>query len=165
MADGPTSEGLFFFGSPPNWHYGGAFAYHLDQLGVECEVPHEEYCASAARRLQKGDCAVFCSYSGDLNRFPIGIAPIIKERGGAIVAITNSQSPLAELADCALAYPPLERYYEKIAGFYSCECTSYMLDALLATVFLACDPERKNKDAMLRDYRGLVTIPPYATTI
>lgn len=134
---------LVFLGNPPNRQYGELFAFNLDALGIDCRVPHNEMQEQELRRLDSRDCVIASSYSGDTSRELGRLVSMAHAREVATIAITGAGSPLAHVCTTALEYPPLEHYYTKIAGFYSCECMSLILDSLYSACYLANYQENK----------------------
>ena len=136
-----------------NIHRNGIFASNLAAIGVACHSPIPEDAAPLLLQcLYEGDCIVATSYSGGLEHLPLSLVPQAKERGVTIVAVTNSErSPLADLADYPLTYPPLERYHAKVAAFYSGTCTSFVLDALFSACYAHRLEESEQKKRALLD--------------
>lgn len=132
-----AAHDLAYFGVMHNYQLGKVFASNLALIGRLCRTPHaDDEAASVASLFGRGDCVVVASYSGGLAHVPMAFAPQLKERGVSIVAVTNAQhSPLAQIADHVLAYPPLEHFHAKIADFYSGACTQLVLNALYAACY------------------------------
>lgn len=126
---------LVFLGNPPNRQYGELFAYNLNNIGVECRVPHNETRDQELRQLGGRDCVIVSSYSGNLSRDLGDPVRMARTRGVPLIAITGAGSPLTNICTIALEYPPLEHYYTKIGGFYSCECTALILDLLYCVCY------------------------------
>lgn len=130
---------LVFFGEEPNSYFGKLFAYKLDQIGIECDVPAPDEWERVAQELGDQDCAIIVSYSGNgPQRNPVRLLSVLKNAHVAVVAITNNGSNwLCEQCDCVLGFRPREHYYSKISGYYSEQCTLFMLDAIFSAVFMA----------------------------
>lgn len=130
---------LVFFGEEPNSFFGKLFAYKLMQIGIECSVPVPDAWEQVAGELGDQDCAIIVSYSGNgPQRNPVGLLSVLKDAHVAVVAITNNGSNwLREQCDCVLSFRPREHYYSKVSGYYSEQCTSFMLDAIFSAVFMA----------------------------
>lgn len=126
---------LVFLGNPPNRQYGELFAYNLYNIGVECRVPHNETRDQELRQLGGRDCVIVSSYSGNLSRDLGSPVHMVRNLGVPLIAITGAGSPLSNICTIALEYPPLEHYYTKIGGFYSCECTALILDLLYCSCY------------------------------
>lgn len=147
------------FGAMQNYQRGKIFASNLSLMGVLCRTPREDHESGAvAHHLAKGDCVVVSSYSGGLAHGPMVFVPKLKERGVSIIAVTNSEhSPLADIADCALTYPPLEHFHAKIAAFYSGACTQLILDALYACCYAQrFDEGRGSRRGIIEDMLDVV---------
>ena len=149
------------FGVMQNHQRGEIFASNLSLMGVLCRTPRaDDQSGAVAHHLTKGDCAVVTSYSGGLAHVPMVFVPQLKERGVSIVAVTNSEhSPLADIADYVLAYPPHEHYHAKVAAFYSGACTQLILDALYACCYVRRFEEgRGSRRGLIDEMRSIVPI-------
>lgn len=124
------------FSRPPGWYLESVFAYNLNSIGKGCWIPHAEESDLALNLFSTSDCSIFASYAGMLAKEPLCYAEDVKRRGATVIAITSDNSPLALVADIALTFPPIERYYNKVTGFYSCACIELWLDALFAACYL-----------------------------
>lgn len=146
---------LVFFGRPPSLRHGQLFAYDLSQLGKHCWVPHAEDSQASAQQLEEGDCAIFSTYSGALMLEPFRYAQDARDRKATIIVITSDNSPLVRLADIALTFEPIERYYRKIACFFSSACISHVL-AVLYGVCYQLDYNRytSNRVRLIADQEG-----------
>lgn len=147
-----NAHDVVHFGVMHNYQRGKIFASNLSLMGVLCRTPRaDDESGAVAHHLAKGDCAVVTSYSGGLAHVPMTFVPQLKERGVSVIAVTNSEhSPLADIADHVLAYPPLEHFHAKVAAFYSGACTQLILDALYA----CCYAKRFNEGQGIR--RGVL---------
>lgn len=146
------------FGAMHNYQWGKVFASNLSIMGVLCRTPRaEEEAGAVAHNLTRGDCAIFTSYSGGLSHMPMAFAPQLRQRGVSIIAVTNSQhSPLADLADCVLAYRPFEHFHAKVAAFYSGACTQLILNALYASCYAArFERSAASRRGVLEDMRTI----------
>ena len=132
-----SAHDVVHFGVMHNYQRGKIFASNLSLMGVLCRTPRaDDESGAVAHHLTCGDCAVVTSYSGGLAHVPMVFVPQLKERGVSIIAVTNSaHSPLGDVADHILAYPPLEHFHAKVAAFYSGACTQLILDALYASCY------------------------------
>ena len=119
----------------------------------------EDRAASLARLLGPEDCVVVTSYSGALTFGSMRLVPSLVERGISVVAVTNSErSSLADIADHALCFPPLEHYHDKVGAFYSGACTSLILDMLYAGCYARrFDRSRSAQTKLLEELKD--TIP------
>ena len=153
-----AAHNVAFFGATHNRQRGKVFASRLGVSGTLCHVPDESNSAMVANHLQRGDCAIVVSYSGGLGHVPMALVPQMKQRGVSIVDITGYKSSgLGMIADCALFFPPLEHYHDKIAAFYSGACTSLILDLLYAACFAhRYDECRRSRALVLEELRDYV---------
>jgi len=154
-----SARDVAHFGVMHNYQRGKVFASNLSLMGILCRTPHtNDEGGAVAHHLAQGDCVVATSYSGGLARIPLSFVPQLRDRGVTIVAVTNSShSPLAEIADCVLAYPPLEHFHAKVAAFYSGACTQLILDALYACCYTRrFDESRANRRNIIEDMRDMV---------
>lgn len=127
------------FAVAQNRFYCENLAYRLGQIGIDCLVPSGSEGRLVARGMGPEHCAILVSYSGQgEQRPPSQFLGPLREQGVPCVAITNSgDNWLRHHCDCVLAFPPEERLYSKIAGFYSETATSYLLDLLFSLCFQA----------------------------
>ncbi|MBP3885887.1 MAG: MurR/RpiR family transcriptional regulator, partial [Olsenella sp.] len=131
------ARNVVFFARPPSRHFGHHFGFELNSIGKTCCVPHAEEGDLAINVMEKVDCALFASYGGALAKEPLCYVEDVRDKGITVIAVTSKGSALAHSADIALTFDPIERYFDKIAGFYSCACIRQYLDAL----FVACYQE------------------------
>ena len=146
-------------GAMQNVQRNAIFASNLSLMGVLCHLPGPNGAAPMVRCLTHNDCVVVTSYSGGIKHMPISLVPWLKEQGINIVAVTNSErSPLGELADQHLAYPPREHYHAKVAAFYSGACTSLILDMLFAACYAQrFEKSRSERKALIDDLSGYLS--------
>lgn len=130
------SASVALFGRPPGWYYGSTFAFNLNAIGKSVWIPHAEEADLAVHLLGADSCVVAVSYSGTLAKEPFSYVERARGRGAKVLAVTSVGSPLAQVADVALTFAPLERYYDKVTGFYSCACMELYLDALFSACYL-----------------------------
>lgn len=128
---------VLFIGEAPNRYYGEIFSYNVSELGIDCEVPHNERLSQSVRHLGKEDCVIVASYSGDPSRRSIRHFHAAHESGATSIAITSEGSPLSHLCTHAFTFKPYEHYYSKIGGYYVCEAISCILDTLHAFCYAA----------------------------
>lgn len=154
-----SAHDVVHFGVMQNYHHGKIFASNLSLMGVLCRAPRaDNESGVVALHLKKGDCAVVTSYSGGLAHVPMVFVPQLKERGVSVIAVTNSRhSPLADIADYVLAYPPLEHLHAKVAAFYSGTCTQLILDALYACCYARrFDESRSSRRGVIESMRDIM---------
>lgn len=127
------------FAVAQNRFYCENLAFRLGQIGIECLVPGTEESPLVARGMGPSQCALLVSYSGQgVQRPPATFLPALQDQGVPCVAVTNSgDNWLRHHCDCVLAFPPEERLYSKIAGYYSETATSFLLDLLFSLCFQA----------------------------
>ena len=90
-----------------------------------------------AHSLQKEDCAILISYSGNSERrLPLKVIPILEEAGVPIIAITGmGDNLLRQHATCVLSMSSRERLYTKISNFATEESINFILNMLYACYF------------------------------
>ena len=134
-----SARQVVYFAVEQNRFFGENFSYRLHQLGIECLVPPLDECMLVARGMGPDTCAVIVSYSGlGEHRPPSLYLPTLQQNGVPCVAVTNSgDNWLRHNCDCVLAFPPEERLYSKISGYYSEEATTFVLDLLFSLCFQA----------------------------
>ena len=154
-----SAHDVVHFGVMQNYQRGKVFASNLSLMGILCRTPRaDDESGAVAHHLKQGDCVVVSSYSGGLAHVPMAFVPRLKERGVTIIAVTNSaHSPLGDIADYVLAYPPLEHFHAKIAAFYSGTCTQLILDMLYACCYAhRFDEGRDSRRGVNEDMRDIV---------
>lgn len=148
------SRGVLLFGRRPSYSYGDIFAYNLQRLGVYCNVADVDRADFFSNHLGSDDCVIFSSYSGLLVKEPFTNLVRLTEAGVRTIGVTSARSPLANACTCPLTFEPLERYYDKITGFYSCACIEHILDALFAACYLrGYDANRKASEQLAVNLR------------
>lgn len=151
------AHNVLYLGAMQNHDRGNILAANLMTIGIVCHVMSEDRAASLARLLGPEDCVVVTSYSGALTFGSMRLVPSLVERGVTVVAVTNSErSSLADIADHALCFPPLEHYHDKVGAFYSGACTSLILDMLYAACYASrYDESRESRASVVRSIRGM----------
>jgi len=119
------------------------------------QLTGEDFYHKTNRAIYETIYAMF-SFSKPID--PVTLIDEMKQRGVSIVAITGYKSSgLGMIADCALFFPPLEHYHDKIAAFYSGACTSLILDLLYAACFAhRYDECRRSRALVLEELRDYV---------
>jgi len=153
-----SAQNVVFIGAMQNRDRGQIFASNLGLMGVICHVPSYEQTAALSHQLDRGDCAIVASYSGDLGHMPLSVIPALKKRGVRVIAVTNAErSQLGALADYALGFAPLEHLHQKIGSCYSGACTSMALDLLYAACYARrYDQAKKGRSGALHALDGLI---------
>ena len=153
-----SSRNVMFIGAMQNRERGRILALNLGLVGILCHVPSHEQVPILAQQLGAGDCVIVASYSGDLEHMPMSVVPALRERGVAVVAITNSErSRLGAIANHTLGFAPLEHLHDKVGAFYSGACTSIILDLLYAACYaLRYEQSKQGRSITLQALDGLI---------
>lgn len=149
------------FGVEQNRYFEQNFAHRLRQIGIECLVPSLATSALVARGMGEDCCAILVSYSGlGAQRLPAVLLDDLRRGGVPTIAVTSSgENLLSRACDCTLEFPPEERLYSKIAGYYSERATGLVLDLLFSLCFQAAYEKnvRRKLDAVVRYERLMQT--------
>ena len=124
-------------GQSPNTYLGNLFRRKMMSIGKNVLLSSGWDQGLMARTLQKGDCAILISYSGNNeDRVPMNFIPILQEKEVAVIAVTGLGSNyLRKNADCILSMSSRERLYTKIGTFSTEESIAFILNTLYACYF------------------------------
>lgn len=132
-----SANQIALLGQSPNTYLGNLFKRKMVSIGKNVLLSSGWDQGLMARTLQKGDCAILISYSGNNEeRVPMNFIPMLKEKEVFIIAITGLGSNfLRRNADCILSMSSRERLYTKIGTFSTEESIAFILNTLYACYF------------------------------
>lgn len=128
---------IALLGQSPNTYLGSLFRRKMVSVGKNILLPTGWDQGLMVHALQKGDCAILVSYSGNNpERVPMNFIPVLKKKEIPIIAVTGLGSNLLRKnADCVLSMSSRERLYTKIGTFSTEESISLILNTLYACYF------------------------------
>lgn len=128
---------IALLGQAPNTYLGNLFRRKMMSIGKNVLLSSGWDQGLMAGTLQKGDCAILISYSGNNeNRVPMNFIPMLREKDVSIIALTGLGSNfLRKNADCILSMSSRERLYTKIGTFSTEESIAFILNTLYACYF------------------------------
>ena len=128
---------IALLGQAPNTYLGNLFRRKMMSIGKNVLLSSGWDQGLMAGTLQKGDCAILISYSGNNeNRVPMNFIPMLREKDVSIIALTGLGSNfLRRNADCILSMSSRERLYTKIGTFSTEESIAFILNTLYACYF------------------------------
>lgn len=99
-----------------------------------------------AAALDKNDCAIMISYSGNNpTKDPVDKIKILKKNKVRIIGITSGgNNYMREKIDCIFTIASRERLYTKIANYSTEESIQYILNVLFSCLFAKNYRENKN---------------------
>ena len=131
------SQRIGLFGIGPNSLLGELFARKMLSIGRVIDIPVQGTFGLLASSLQKNDCAIVISYSGNSGTKETGaILPILQATGVPIVAITSAgENLLRSAARYTFSISSRERLYSKISTFATENSILYILNVLFSYYF------------------------------
>lgn len=116
---------------------GELFARKMLSIGRVIDIPVQGTFGLLASSLQKNDCAIVISYSGNSGTKETGaILPILQTTGVPIVAITSAgENLLRSAARYTFSISSRERLYSKISTFATENSILYILNVLFSYYF------------------------------
>lgn len=131
------SQRIGLFGISPNSLLGELFARKMLSIGRVIDIPVQGTFGLLASSLQKNDCAIVISYSGNSGTKETGaILPILQATGVPIVAITSAgENLLRSAARYTFSISSRERLYSKISTFATENSILYILNVLFSYYF------------------------------
>lgn len=150
-----SSQRIGLFGISPNSLLGELFARKMLSIGRVIDIPVQGTFGLLASALQKTDCAIVISYSGNSGVKETGaILPILQAAGVPVIAITSAgENLLRSMARYTFSISSRERLYSKISTFATENSILYILNVLFSCYF-AQDYE-ENLDRKLNTSRLL----------
>ena len=131
------SRRVGLFGISPNNLLGELFARKMLSIGWVIDVPARGTFGLLASALEKTDCAIIISYSGNSGVKETGaILPILQKAGVPIIAITSAgENLLRSAAQYTFSISSRERLYSKISTFATENSILYILNVLFSCYF------------------------------
>lgn len=131
------SDTLYVFSAGTSLNIAETFREKMMKIGRNVIISNNlNYQLYAANCLQKGDCALIISYSGETEKI-IQIARNCKEKGIPIIAMTSfGENTLSQLAACKLLLSTRESLFYNIGDFSSHVSVILLLDILYSAYFL-----------------------------
>ena len=131
------SRRVGLFGISPNNLLGELFARKMLSIGRVIDVPARGTFGLLASALEKTDCAIIISYSGNSGVKETGaILPILQKAGVPIIAITSAgENLLRSAAQYTFSISSRERLYSKISTFATENSILYILNVLFSCYF------------------------------
>ena len=113
------SRRVAMFGLNPNFALAELFKRKMLSIGRQVELPSQGDVGLLAHSLDKYDCAVIISYSGNSpTTGALSVLPTLKQRNVPIIGITSvGDNLLRQKADYTLSISSYERLYSKISTF------------------------------------------------
>ncbi|MBO1141541.1 MurR/RpiR family transcriptional regulator [Enterococcus avium] len=144
------AQNVVIYGTSPNSYYGELFKRNLLTIQKKAFLSKAGENGLISSSLNKQDCAVIISYSGNNpEENPTSNVKILKQAGVSIISITSGgKNYLRDYSDVVLNISSKEKLYSKIANFATQESVLFLLDALFAKIFaLDYEMNKKNKIA------------------
>lgn len=131
------SRRVGLFGISPNNLLGELFARKMLSIGRVIDVPARGTFGLLASALEKTDCAIIISYSGNSGVKETGaILPILQKAEVPIIAITSAgENLLRSAAQYTFSISSRERLYSKISTFATENSILYILNVLFSCYF------------------------------
>lgn len=132
------SRRVAMFGLNPNFALAELFKRKMLSIGRQVELPSQGDVGLLAHSLDKYDCAVIISYSGNSTTGAMSVMPALKQRHVPIIGITSvGDNLLRQEADYTLSISSYERLYSKISTFGTENSILFILNVLFSICFAA----------------------------
>ena len=133
------SRRVAMFGLNPNFALAKLFKRKMLSIGRQVELPSQGDVGLLAHSLDKYDCAVIISYSGNSpTTGALSVLPTLKQRNVPIIGITSvGDNLLRQKADYTLSISSYERLYSKISTFGTENSILFILNVLFSICFAA----------------------------
>lgn len=133
------SRRVAMFGLNPNFALAELFKRKMLSIGRQVELPSQGDVGLLAHSLDKYDCAVIISYSGNSPATgALSVLPTLKQRNVPIIGITSvGDNLLRQKADYTLSISSYERLYSKISTFDTENSILFILNVLFSICFAA----------------------------
>lgn len=133
------SRRVAMFGLNPNFALAELFKRKMLSIGRQVELPSQGDVGLLAHSLDKYDCAVIISYSGNSPTTGVlSVLPTLKQRNVPIIGITSvGDNLLRQKADYTLSISSYERLYSKISTFGTENSILFILNVLFSICFAA----------------------------
>lgn len=132
------SRRVAMFGLNPNLALAEMFKRKMLSIGRQVELPNLGDVGLLAHSLDKYDCAVIISYSGNSPTGALSVLPTLKQRNVPIIGITSvGDNLLRQKANYTLSISSYERLYSKISTFGTETSILFILNVLFSICFAA----------------------------
>lgn len=133
------SRRVAMFGLNSNFALAELFKRKMLSIGRQVELPSQGDVGLLAHSLDKYDCAVIISYSGNSpTTGALSVLPTLKQRNVPIIGITSvGDNLLRQKADYTLSISSYERLYSKISTFGTENSILFILNVLFSICFAA----------------------------
>ncbi len=133
------SRRVAMFGLNPNLALAELFKRKMLSIGRQVELPNLGDAGLLAHSLDKYDCAVIISYSGNSpTTGALSVLPTLKRRNVPIIGITSvGDNLLRQKANYTLSISSYERLYSKISTFGTETSILFILNVLFSICFAA----------------------------
>ena len=133
------SRRVAMFGLNPNFALAELFKRKMLSIGRQVELPSQGDVGLLAHSLDKYDCAVIISYSGNSpTTGALSVLPTLKQRNVPVIGITSvGDNLLRQKADYTLSISSYERLYSKISTFGTENSILFILNVLFSICFAA----------------------------
>ena len=133
------SRRVAMFGLNPNFALAELFKRKMLSIGRQVELPSQGDVGLLAHSLDKYDCAVIISYSGNSpTTGALSVLPTLKQRNVPIIGITSvGDNLLRQKADYTLSISSYERLCSKISTFGAENSILFILNVLFSICFAA----------------------------
>lgn len=131
------ARNVALFGVGDAYLAGLAFQASLTRAGINyLSTPVYGEQGALAYTLDKDDCGLVLSYSGNTPA-TISVAKVLKKRNVPTICITaNPESPLAKICDIVLTLPAKEDRGHRIAAFFSRASMEYYLNIMYSYIYV-----------------------------
>lgn len=140
------ARNIVIFANSPNLYLGELFKRKLFTIGKMATVAATGETGIIAATMDKNDCAIMISYSGNNpTKNPMDKIKILKKNKVRIIGITSGgNNYMREKIDCVFTIASRERLYTKIANYSTEESIQYILNVIFSCLFAKHYRENKN---------------------
>lgn len=132
------SRRVAVFGLNPNLALAEMFKRKMLSIGRQVELPNLGDVGLLAHSLDKYDCAIIISYSGNTPTGALSVLPTLQQHHVPVIGITSvGDNLLRQKADYTLSISSYERLYSKIATFGTENSILFILNVLFSICFAA----------------------------
>lgn len=132
------SRRVAMFGLNPNLALAEIFKRKMLSIGRQVELPNLGDVGLLAHSLDKYDCEVIISYSGNTPTGALSVLPTLQQRHVPVIGITSvGDNLLRQKADYTLSISSYERLYSKISTFGTENSILFILNVLFSICFAA----------------------------
>jgi DNA-binding MurR/RpiR family transcriptional regulator len=128
---------IYIFSAGTALNIAETFREKMMKIGRNVQITNNlNYQLYSAECLQKGDCALIISYSGETDKM-LQIAGLCKEKEIPVIAMTSfGENTLSQMATCKLYLSTRESLFYNIGDFSSHISVTLLLDILYSAYFL-----------------------------